>query len=762
MLFLFSTFTEGGDCRRSAGRDRSYRTEPELPDGTGAPDGIRVPDGIGVSDGKKEGLHIMFKKSFSQAARTARYVMEMLPTLNLDALFSDESPSYVVPFEPKVGDFVTIRIRTARANVDEVWLVSDHLRERMEFERTSGLFDYYTAQVHMGRQPMSYCFEIISGPMRVILNKRGISEHADGSARFRICPGFSTPDWAKGAVMYQIYTDRFCRGDSKNDVLDDEYCYIGKHVKHIRDWYQRPECMDVRNFYGGDLEGVRQKLDYLKDLGIEAIYFNPLFVSPSNHKYDTQDYDHIDPHFGVLAIDEGKVLAPDETQNCKSERYICRVTKKENLEASDRFFADFVKEAHSRGIRVILDGVFNHCGSFNKWMDREKIYSGKEGYADGAYVSASSPYSDYFQFQEKDPSAWPDNVSYAGWWGHDTLPKLNYEGSEKLTGYILSVAGKWVSEPYCADGWRLDVAADLGHSETFNHRFWKAFRHEVKKANPDALIIAEHYGDASGWLAGDEWDTVMNYDAFMEPVSWFFTGMEKHSYEYLQEQLGNADAFFGTMRYHMSAFMEPSLLCAMNQLSNHDHSRFLTRTNHLTGRAADYDYDAASTGVDPSVMREAVVLQMTWPGAPTLYYGDEAGLTGFTDPDNRRTYPWGREDKEMIAFHKAAIAMHKSHPVLKTGSIKFLGGGCQYLAYARFNEGEQIVCLFNNGADRIEARVPVWTALVPADSMMTRIFLTDEQSYSTGKKAYPVRHGELHVWLKPHSCMVLTTRPQTV
>ena len=178
----------------------------------------------------------MYRKTFSHAARTAKYVLEMLPTLNLDALFSDESPSYVDPFEPAVGDTVTIRVRTARANVDEVWLVSDRIRERMEYEKTLGLFDFYAAKIRMGRQAMNYCFEIISGPMRVILNKRGISERMDSESRFRICPGFSTPDWAKGAVMYQIYTDRFCRGDEKNDVLDDEYFYIGNPVHHVWMW----------------------------------------------------------------------------------------------------------------------------------------------------------------------------------------------------------------------------------------------------------------------------------------------------------------------------------------------------------------------------------------------------------------------------------------------------------------------------------------------------------------------------------------------
>ncbi len=699
----------------------------------------------------------MRRKTFSQAVRTARYVMEMLPTLNLDALFSDESSNYVDPCEPGVGDIVTIRVRTARANVDEVWLTGEHMRERMELEKSVGTFDFYAAKVRMGRQTMSYCFEIYSGPLRVILDKNGISEHGDSAALFRICPGFSTPNWAKGAVMYQIYTDRFCNGDPSNDVLDNEYSYVGRKACHVSDWYRRPEPMDVGNFYGGDLEGVRQKLDYLRDLGVEVIYFNPLFVSPSNHKYDCQDYDHIDPHLGRIVKDEGVVLVQEDQDNRNSSRYVCRVTDDANLEASDELFIRLVEEAHERSIRVILDGVFNHCGSFNKWMDREGIYRVAGDYPPGAFHSADSPFSDYFVFQEKDPAAWPDNGSYAGWWGHDTLPKLNYEGSENLTNYILSIARKWVSPPYNADGWRLDVAADLGQSAEFNHRFWKAFRHEVKDANPDAVIIAEHYGDAREWLAGDEWDTVMNYDAFMEPVTWFFTGMEKHSDEFLEGQLGNADSFFGSMRYHMGAFLQPSLLCSMNQLSNHDHSRFLTRTNHKKGRMTDFDYDASCDGIDPAVMREAVVMQMTWPGAPTLYYGDEAGVTGFTDPDNRRTYPWGREDRDMLEFHRSVIAMHREHEVLKTGSIKFLGGGYQYLAYARFDEGEQMACLFNNSGEQIDVTVPVWTSGVPMSGRMIRIFKTDAESYTTQKRYYSVEQGEIKVRLGGRSAIVLTT-----
>ncbi len=179
---------------------------------------------------------------------------------------------------------------------------------------------------------------------------------------------------------------------------------------------------------------MRQKLDYLQNLGVEVLYFNPLFVSPSNHKYDTQDYEHIDPHFTGFVKDEGALLTDGRTENRDAERYICRTTRKENLEAADAYFADFVREVHARGMKVILDGVFNHCGSFNRWLDREQIYEHSGDWEKGAYISADSPYRRYFHFQNE--NAWPYNTTYEGWWNHDTLPKLNYDESPELVDAI--------------------------------------------------------------------------------------------------------------------------------------------------------------------------------------------------------------------------------------------------------------------------------------------------------------------------------------
>ena len=678
--------------------------------------------------------------------------------MNKTALFCDGTEGYVYPPEPKESELVTFRFRTAKDDVDRVGLVTSADTYVMEKECTQGEFDYYTFETRLGEEPFRYCFEVQSGTEKYYYGRCGISREILEYYNFVVVPGFSTPDWAKGAVMYQIFTDRFYNGDKSNDVETNEYYYIGDYSQRVTNWDKYPANMGVREFYGGDLQGVMDKLDYLQDLGVEVVYFNPLFVSPSNHKYDIQDYDYIDPHYGKIVDDGGEVLPNGVTDNSQATKYKKRTTGFKNLEASNELFIKLVEELHRRGMKVILDGVFNHCGSFNKWMDRERIYEGEEDYELGAYVSADSPYRSYFRFFKEGPENWPYNGNYDGWWGHDTLPKLNYEDSVKLENYILYIGRKWVSPPYNVDGWRLDVAADLGRSNEYNHEFWQKFRRAVKDANPNALILAEHYGDPSDWLKGDEWDTVMNYDAFMEPVTWFLTGMEKHSDEAREELLGNIDNFIGSMAHHMSNMLTPSLQVAMNELSNHDHSRFLTRTNHMVGRVEHLGPEAANEYVNKAVMREAVVMQMTWVGAPTVYYGDEAGVCGFTDPDNRRTYPWGHEDQELIAFHKEAIRIHKEHPALKTGSLKILGGEENILSYARFKGHDRIIVVINNRSERAEVKVPVWEAEIPIKCRMKRLLYSYKEGYTTEYEEYLVEDGEVVANMGPHSALVLGMR----
>ncbi|MBQ4258936.1 MAG: alpha-glycosidase [Lachnospiraceae bacterium] len=683
-----------------------------------------------------------------------------------NAFFSDTTQNFIFPAEPEKYGNVTISMRAPKQGVEAVYIVRrsqqiplNKIEEGAMASEWDGMlmhsdrFDYYSCQVTLGTEKFAYYFAIITSEGTIYYDTRGVVDTPEDAYRFAIIPGFKTPAWAKGAVMYQIYTDRFCNGDPSNDVLTGEYCYINEPVKRVEEWSRVPAQMDVREFYGGDLQGVMDKLDYLQDLGVEVIYFNPLFVSPSNHKYDSQDYDYIDPHLGKIINDRGELLADGETENRFATLYKNRVTNKENLEASNALFAKLVEEAHKRGIRVILDGVFNHCGSFNKWLDRERIYEDAEGYEKGAYVSADSAYRSYFDF--KDPEGWPYNGSYDGWWNHATLPKLNYEESEKLCRYVMKIAKKWVSAPFFVDGWRLDVAADLGHSREFNHFFWKEFRKAVKEANPEALILAEHYGNTKEWLQGEEWDSVMNYDAFMEPVTWFLTGMEKHSDGSKPELKGDVDYFWRAMHYHNASFSNPSLQVAMNELSNHDHSRFLTRTNGKVGRAGALGADAAREGIRKGIFREAVVMQMTWPGAPTLYYGDEAGVCGFTDPDNRRTYPWGREDYELIRFHKDMIRLHKEYPEFKAGSLKPLEGDRGFLSYGRFTGRDISVVLINNNDWEIEKTIPVWEVGAPQGGRMQVLVQTGEEGYLVDGEEYTIMDGKITITLPATSATVL-------
>ena len=651
-------------------------------------------------------------------------------------LFSDETREYVSPCEIEPGDTVRIRLRAPKEGIDRVEYVdaAGDAAQDMFYSYSDTYFDYYEIHIKASESPLRYYFQIQSDSDIYFYTRVGENTTLNKEHCFCLIPGFKTPEWSKGAIMYQIFVDRFCRDNPSNDVLDDEYIYIGLPTRRIEDWNEYPQAFDVGYFYGGDLSGVLKKLGYLKELGVEAIYLNPIFVSPSNHKYDTQDYEHIDPHYTIIKNDGGDVLPEDAEDNENATKYMLRTTAKENLDASDEFFAKFVSLIHAAGMKVIIDGVFNHCGSFNKWMDREGIYKKAGIYPPGAFKSKDSPYRDYFTFYKNEDNNWPDNDSYDGWWGNDTLPKLNYEDSPELVDEILSIAKKWISPPYNVDGWRLDVAADLGHSEDFNHHFWKQFRKAVKSINPDVLIIAEHYGDPSKWLCGNEWDTVMNYDGFMEPVSFFLTGMEKHSDRSDMSLKGDGKRFFDSMLKAKARMPMPSYMSAMNELSNHDHSRFLTRTNGMEGRLTTRGSLAAAENIDYAIMRQAIVLHMTWQGAATIYYGDEAGVCGWTDPDSRRTYPWGCENIGLVDFHIYVDRLHNMSKALRLGSLIPVMADKDIVVYGRVYENDIMLIAIMTGDGERQIDIPIWKLGASDTCTVTRYILTDAKGYSVGKK----------------------------
>lgn len=668
-------------------------------------------------------------------------------SINQDTLFHDTTSQFC-KYDKKLGTYTFI-LRAGKGTVSRALICMNEVELLMQHKKTKGGFDYFQTTLVLKNEPCRYHFKILNGGKVKFYNSFGTKDYLQEEGEFEITPGFITPDWAKGAVMYQIMVDRFCNGDTTNDVVDNEYAYIGRGVEAVKDWSENPATDGTRQFYGGDLQGVIDKMEYLRKLGVEVIYFNPIFVSPSNHKYDIQDYDYVDPHFGKIVKDGGTPIGQHESTNANADKYKIRTGSLENLEASNELFIKLVEKAHENNIKIIIDGVFNHCGSFNKWMDKEELYRDNANYAPGAYESKDSPYHSYFKFTDEN-----DNNSYEGWWGFDTLPKLNYEGSEKLCKYILDIGKKWVSPPYNVDGWRLDVAADLSHSSEFNHKFWKKFRKVVKEANPNAIILAEHYGDAHSWLLGDEWDTIMNYDAFMDPVTWFLTGVDKHSDNAKPEMRGDADAFNNTMLYQMSRMQSESLLVAMNELSNHDHSRFLTRTNRMVGRIATSGSEAAGTNTDEAIFKQGVVMQMTLPGAPTIYYGDEAGVCGWTDPDNRRTYPWGRENLELIEFYREAICIHKQNQVLKTGSYLPLLWEKDLLCYGRFDEEDAILTVVNTSDEPKTITPPVYMLGSEDGTVWERLIETNREFYNCGRIKSMQQGDVIEVTVKPNSSVI--------
>ena len=236
------------------------------------------------------------------------HIQRTKPILNQQALFTDGGPNYRQPMEPEAGDTVKIRFRTAKDNVEHVYFCTEEEKKEMTIASQNTLFDFYETEVVMGEDVLVYYFEVHAGGKMCFFNKMGAMKTLEPFFNYKITPGFSTPDWAKGAVFYQIYVDRFANGDPTNDVLDREYIYIGEPVSRVTDWEKYPAQMGVREFFGGDLQGVLDHLDYLEDLGVDVLYLNPIFVSPSNHKYDIQDYDYVDPHFTKIVVDEGEVL----------------------------------------------------------------------------------------------------------------------------------------------------------------------------------------------------------------------------------------------------------------------------------------------------------------------------------------------------------------------------------------------------------------------------------------------------------------------
>lgn len=522
-------------------------------------------------------------------------------------------------------------------------------------------------------------------------------------ALMQFVPGFTAPSWAQDAVIYQIFPDRFRNGRANNDPKTGDIRYDDPVLK--LSWGTLPEgyCRNYavpdsqcaarfrtgggreqpagRDYMGGDLRGVDQKLDYLASLGVTAIYFNPIFDAGSNHAYDTQDYRAIDPYFG---------------------------TQKD--------FDNLVKHAKSLGIRVILDGVFNHMSSDSPLFDRFHHYGTL-----GACESADSPYRDWFVFTDTVPGGGPcvgsdgtpGGARYESWFGFDSIPVLQKTQAD-VQAYFLtstdSISRHWIASG--ASGWRLDVSGDA----SFPDGYWESFRSVVKTANPDTLTISETWQKDSTLLRmirGDRLDTTMNYrlrDAvlgFLAPGAFDPKGFADsgHSIE--------PSAFLARLSSVREDYPDAAYYSLMNLLDSHDTERLLWTLTPGPETPASKEGNAANVAAGKSRVRLASLIQFTVPGAPTVYYGDEVGMTGDDDPDDRRTYPWsdlgGTPDMAMFAHYQSLAALRDSVPALTAGDFRALlaDDALDVAAYGRRIGSSAAVVVLNRSGSSHQVHVPL-------------------------------------------------------
>ena len=506
-----------------------------------------------------------------------------------------------------------------------------------ERERWTASYRFTNPEVY------GYYFEIAIGDQRYVYQNNNASIYwtlergSFGLGRIAVMPDnraairryrqtiysadYTVPDWAKDVVYYYIFPERFRNGDTANDPRPGRDTYLNHGIEFHSNWLDRPwvpgdadghlgdDDQYNNDFFGGDLAGIIDKLDYLKDLGINTLYINPLFEAASNHKYDTGDYLNIDDGFGT---------------NAEFER--------------------LTREASVRGIRVILDTSLNHTGSDSTYFDRYAKHLGT-GAFEGETIRPDSPWADWYTFN---PAETDPDRKYNGWVGVTSLPELTESDSFKDFAFRNpnSVMNTWLDRG--AAGWRMDVAPWVSDA------FWREWRTYVKAHQPDALTVAETWFDSSKYFLGDQFDSTMNY-IFRNTLLDYAGGRD-------------ADAVYPNIELMREAYPPQAFYALMNLLSTHDAARTLYEFGYTGPDTAPEKIAEAKQR-----LRLAVLFQMTFPGSPTIFYGDEVGLTGGQDPFNRATYPWadkgGHPDNNLLTDFKGLIKLRNDQAVLRRGSI---------------------------------------------------------------------------------------------
>ena len=584
----------------------------------------------------------------------------------LESVYSDGTAAFVSNPAPKLFENVTIRLRMYDdAPVKHVILRSmpngmERLDEMRITKRENG-FVYYESTLRMNETRIQYHFYLACEDVIYFYTQREITTYLpDNTYDFVLLADYVQPEWVKQAVFYQIFPERFCNGDPTNDVRNGEYTQNGHPTIRMERWdlpvlsYEQGHCLD---FYGGDLQGIQQKIPYLKELGVTALYLNPIFFAPSSHKYDCLDYFHVDPHFG-----------------------------------GDQALADLSAALHENGMKLILDISINHTGIAHKWFNRDGIWFDPSV---GAYHNPDSLERKYYFFE-------PDN-SYHGWFHVDTMPTLNYT-SEELRDIVYrredSILKKWLKPPYSIDGWRFDVADTFARNDEVQlaEELWPEICKSIKAVNPQAYILAEHWCDCAQYLQGDAWDSPMNY---------FGCG------RVIRQFLGEPDLF---MQKH-PALRDISYKITALDVKN----RILEHLAKLPYRIWENQFnlfdshDTSRLHNNPKVNREeyrgAILFQFMLPGAASIYYGDEVQIDGHIESMEgcRFPMPWGKDIPNCEPYHLYRTMAHlkAKHPALSKGGMKFLYAEGHILSIARFWEQEAFVCVISVEDEDKDVRLPL-------------------------------------------------------
>jgi len=595
----------------------------------------------------------------------------------LESVHSDGTAAFVSNPSPKLFEEVTIRLRMYEdAPVKHVILRSmPNGMERlddMHVAKTENGFVYYEATLKMNERRIQYHFYLVCEHIVYFYTQREITTYLpDHTYDFVLLADYVQPEWVKKAVFYQIFPERFCNGDPSNDVRNGEYTQNGHPTIQMESWdlpalrYEQAHCLD---FFGGDLQGIRRKIPYLKELGVTALYLNPIFFAPSSHKYDCLDYFHVDPHFG-----------------------------------GDEALAELSAALHENGMKLILDISINHTGIAHKWFNRDGIWFDK---SIGAYNNPDSLERKYYFLE--------DDNSYHGWFNVDTMPTLNYT-SEALRDIIYrsedSVLKKWLKPPYSIDGWRFDVADTFARNDLVQlaDELWPQICSSIKSVNSQAYILAEHWGDCAQYLQGGVWDSPMNYYGCGRVIRQF---------------LGEPDLFMQKNPALRNIDYKMTAMDVKNRILEH-----LAKLPYVIWENQFNLFDSHDTSRlhnNPRIHREeyrgAVIFQFMLPGAASIYYGDEAEIGGYIDSMEGCRYPmpWNTEFQkgERYQLYRTMAQQKADHPALSCGSMKILYAQGSIISIARFWEQEAFVCVISTEDEDRCIRLPLGAvgASVPSET----------------------------------------------